>query len=108
MEYWRLHLAMLTPDLMLINLAYLILVSGTLCRSVNGVRTLLILGAICFTAYGAVADVPSMIVWNSILGGLNLRSLALSMRDATPVQVAPEPASAKSTDSVERTPSRRR
>lgn len=90
MEEWRLHLAMLTPELMLINLAYLILVSGTLCRSVNRVRILLILGATCFTVYGAMADIPSMIVWNSILGGLNARSLALSMRAATRNQVVSE------------------
>ena len=58
MDHWRAQLEMLTADVLLINLAYLILVSGTLCRSVTTVRMLLILGAACFAGYGAIADIP--------------------------------------------------
>ncbi len=91
MSDWTLDPAILTLDVVLINLAYVILITGTCCRSVHGVRAFLVLGATCFAVYGALADIPSMIVWNSVIGGLNLRRLAIGLRDRLKAGVATEP-----------------
>lgn len=62
-----------TPDFAAINLAYVLLLIGAFSRSLHRVRILLVSAALAFIVYGTIRGIPSMVVWNCAIGGLNLR-----------------------------------
>lgn len=69
----------MTPGFVAINLAYLALLAGAFSQSLNRVRVLLVSAAVFFISYGLIAGIGSMVVWNLIIGGLNLRRLCASV-----------------------------
>lgn len=73
-----------------INLAYLALLVGPFCQSLRRVRVLLVVAASFFIAYGLMADIRSMVVWNLIIGGLNVRRLAAGLYGDTRVRLTAE------------------
>lgn len=73
-----------------INLAYLALVVGPFCKSLRWVRVLLVVAAAFFVAYGVMRDIGSMVVWNLIIGGLNVRLLAVEVYGDARVQLTAE------------------
>lgn len=71
------------PDFAALNLAYTLLLAGAFCKSLNRVRFLLVLAAASFVSFGAIQGIQSMVVWNLIIGGLNLQRLITGLlRDA--------------------------
>ncbi len=62
-------------SVLILNLAYLALVSSTFFRRVLWLRAMLVAGAIGFVAYGAINGITSMVVWNIIIGVLHGRQL---------------------------------
>jgi hypothetical protein len=65
----------LAPGFVTLNLAYVALLVGAFCASMNRVRVLLVLSAMLFVAYGSIQHIASLIVWNLVIGGLNLHRL---------------------------------
>ncbi len=58
-------------DDLFLNLAYVALLLSTVTRTVRTLRYLLILGAAFFIAFGFVAGIASMVVWNLLIGGMH-------------------------------------
>ena len=52
----------------LINLAYVALLGSAFTRTLTWLRILLTLGSGLFVIYGIIEDIPSIIVWNTIIG----------------------------------------
>ncbi len=63
-----------------INLAYVALLLGAFNRSLQRVRVLLVVAALFFIAYGTIQGIGSMVLWNFVIGGLNLYRLLAGIR----------------------------
>lgn len=78
---------LLTPAFATINLAYVTLLIGAFSKSLDHVRVLLVLAAAFFVSYGLLQDIGSMVVWNLVIGGLNLFRLLASLWERTRISL---------------------
>lgn len=77
----------------ILNLAYVALLSSTFTRTVTWLRVMLILGAIAFVVYGMLEGIWSMVGWNLVIGTMHLgrvgrdviaqRSVSLTSEEST-------------------------
>lgn len=72
----------------LLNAAYVFLLGSTFVRGLNWLRALLIGGALCFIAFGAVEGIRSMVVWNVAIGSLHLFRLARDLQQQHSVSLS--------------------
>ncbi len=66
------------------------LLSAAFTRTVGRLRMLLISGSISFVAYGFVVGLWSMVVWNSVIGGINCYRLARMMLASRAISLTSE------------------
>ncbi len=71
-----------------INLAYAALLTSTFTRTLTRLRSMLIVGAVCFVVYGAVEGIRSMVVWNVVIGSLHASRLIRDARTRREVQLS--------------------
>lgn len=65
---------------LILNLAYVLLIGGGLTRNILWLRTMLLLAAFGFITYGLVQDIPSMVAWNIVTGGLHGSRIVRTLR----------------------------
>lgn len=70
---------MLEP-VVILNLAYIALLGSTFTRQLVWLRTMLVLAAIAFIAYGSIESIRSMVIWNILIGSMHLFRIARDYR----------------------------
>jgi len=74
----------------LLSISYVSLIAAAFTRTLRILRILLVVGAVFFIIYGAVQNIPSMIVWNILIGGVHLVRLVRDEVSQKSVTLSPE------------------
>ncbi len=75
---------------LLLNIAYIILVTATFFRTVLKLRIGLIVAALGFITYGIVSGTASIAIWNSVTGSLHLFQVMKHLRARRAVEISVE------------------
>lgn len=81
----------------ILNLAYIGLVSATFTRTILWLRGMLVAAAIGFVAFGLLTDLTSMVVWNVITGSLHTAQIVRYVRGRRGVVLSDEDEQIRST-----------
>lgn len=69
-----------TAGLVMVNIAYLMLISATFNKKMLHVRGLLMLSSFMFAGFGFIVGIASIAGWNLVIGALNTRQFANEIR----------------------------
>lgn len=61
--------------IIVLNLAYAVLLGATFTRTAVALRLMIVVGSLGFVAFGLMADIPTMTLWNSITAVFHLVAL---------------------------------
>ncbi len=73
-----------------LNLTYLVLVSSTFTRTAIWLRLFVCVGSVGFITFGVMTDVPSMVIWNALIGSMHIVAVARILRRRRETTAGPQ------------------